>query len=582
MRPTATCVIRKISLTIFQWCVVVTAFLMCFQVYAQTTALFEVKSARKLSAHETQVFDLLNQSNVLLGQGQHDEAFKIANSAVSLAKSTKYRDVHAGALHGLGLVELKRGNDLVAEKLFRQALFLFEIEGNLPGQANLRLELAAFAEKKGLLGDARRLVDSSDKFSESFGYKKGLLNTAVNRLTRSDGNTTAAKDKAEKILELARSENVPAIEGLALRKIGRSALEVGDYVAAQNNFDKALEKAKASFDLEAQAYSLIALAELTSEQNKHAKSLTLLTQAIALADQGKFSDVSAYARLRSADTHGALGNYQLMKSTAQLALGIFAANDQRMGKGSANETLGTAQWALGNRKAAELNYLEAIGFAGSAQSTVNEASARLKLAALLRSVNTNAARNEALMALEMYEQLGLKSRMGSALLELGRVQGATNNFPSAIQLFEQGRAIFASMSDKVGMAEADFNIALCNRLANRPLASEALLNEAILVFRAAGKSGSEVTAQIELANVLMLRGQNNKADLVLKEALVTAKHHNQALLTVDILLSQSRLQEALGDPLNATKLAQSALTMASNNGQMHKVAAAKQRLSDIR
>ncbi len=137
------------------------------------------ESSDNVTAEKREVVELINKSAAAAQDGRIEEGVALAEKALERARAIRYRDVEGFALHNLAQVEVRRGNIPAAERLLRRARLLFEIEGNLVGQANIRIELAEIAANAGRGDEARRLLESSKKLAEASGDKTGLLNVSL-------------------------------------------------------------------------------------------------------------------------------------------------------------------------------------------------------------------------------------------------------------------------------------------------------------------------------------------------------------------------------------------------------------------
>ncbi len=513
---------------------------------AQPRPGFEVKGSRAPTAAEKDVIELMNQSAASLNRGWHEEADTYAQRAVAQARNTGYREITAAALHQQARVELARGRIDQARQILYRALLLFEVEGNLIGQSNVRLEFAELAWNRGLTDEAQRQMETASRFAAAMGDRTGVLNASTLMSQHADGTTHELAAQAEELLIEAQAQNAAAAQALALRQIGHRALETGDLGVAEKSFRSALEVARGAEDLQAQSHALAAQGDLARKRNRHEEALDWYRQALGVAERGRFGGAIGNALVRLSGTYGVLGQYRQMKMHAESALNVFNIEGQLLGQGLAHQALGDAALRLGQGPQAVAHYREAIRLARETGRTVNEADAHLRLAIALRVAQPREARREADQAITLYENKGLKSRAADGVMELGRIQGAANDLAGALRHFADARKRYQLAGDGLGAARAELQMAVAHRMAERGRETLGLLRTAVPVLQQAGDVSNEILGQLERAYVLGPMGDLTQADEALQRAIQLARQANRQAQLADALLGRSRLLEAWG------------------------------------
>ncbi len=524
---------------------VISALLLCVvgvNALAQTKQTFRAQSERVLSADEQQILVLVNETAALLDQGRVEPAANTAQRALDLAKTTRMRDVQAAALHNLARVEGKRGQSDLALRLLRRALLLYEIEGNIGGQGTIRLEMADTLDQLGQAEVARKLADAARNLSAAAGDKLGLLN-ATSFTVRTHRSDAANKDaQIESLLEQAQSQSAPVAEATALRQLGRRAMEVGDLQDAQQFFDRALARASSALNPEAESYSLLALGELSAARHKPLEALGFYQRALAAARKGNDSNAVGNALLKSALLHGSMGNAGRMREEATLAQEAYKIGGQLVGQGLVSEALGDVEWMEGNRERSERLYREAVRLGQTTSRPANEASARLRLASLLRPTAFGAAKLEAERAVELYEKAGMRSGVAQGMYELGRVHGAANDFRTAFQMLRTSRDAFAQINKDDKVAMVDLMLAGGQRHSGNLPEALVAVQRAITGYGKVGMPLEQAKAHQEHAEILAKMNDRQGAEGALQRALLLARQAGRPKSVEAVLQQIDRLK----------------------------------------
>ncbi len=531
---------------------------------AQPKQTFQSKSARVLTPDEEQVLVLINQSAAHRDHGQLDEAASTANRAMELARVTRMRDLEAAAYLNLGLLAKHRGEHTAALKAAQQSVLLCEIEGNLNCQANARGFLGEVYQQLGRVEEAARETEISSKFAAAVGDARGTLNAATNRLMAHGGTQEQQRSRAEALLDRTKEGAAPVDEAVALRQLGRDALEAGDHSKAQKLFDEALARAKTALNPRAEADSLVALGELAAAQRKFPEAQTLLERALVIANKSGNQGAVGNALLRLATVHMMLGENAAMKTKAERALAAYTADGQVLGQGLAHEAVGDAEWFAGRREVAETRYREAIRLAVASGNTNNEAGARLRLATLLRAVDHGAAMSEAEKAAVLYRRIDMKSGIAATLLEQAWIHGAAGDLAATVDKAQKSRELYQQIHRTDKVARADATLAVAWRMREQYGKSDEAANRAINGYRQLSMPREEADALYEYADSLGRQGKLDAADRALERAQAIAERGSVKLSRV--LVSRSMAQNANGNTAAAIKFADEAVATARSAG----------------
>lgn len=501
-------------------------------VLAQTQQTYQaqVQAGRVLSADEQQVLLLVNESAALLDQGRTEPAAVTARRALELAKTTRMRDVEALALHNLARLEFKGGQHELGLRLLRRTLLLYEIEGNLGGQGTIRLEMAEMLNQSGQVEASRAQADIAGKLSAAAGDRLGVLNATSFAVRTHGGDSVTKEAQVESLLSQSQAQGAPLAEATALRQQGRRAMEEGRLQEARQIFDRALARSLTALNPEAESYSLLALGEISAAQYKLPEAQAFYQRALAAARKSKDAGAVGNALLKSALLQGLMDNAALMREQATQAQAAFKADGQLVGQGLASEALGDAEWMDGRRPQAEAFYREAIRAGETTKQPVNEASARLRLASLLRPNAFQAAKTEAERAIELYRAAGTKSGIAQGVFELGRIYGAANDVGKGLEMVQHSRDLFAQINRQDKTAMADLMIAGGQRYAGKLPEALAAVRRAIDGFGKAGMLADQAKAEQEHADILARMGDTQGAEAALQRALLLARQGDRPKL----------------------------------------------------
>jgi tetratricopeptide (TPR) repeat protein len=475
------------------------AYMAFIPVQGQPTNHYQVTGPRQPTEDERQAIELMRESAKERERGQLDAATRMATEALAVARKSGMRDTIAMALLHVGTVAKYRGDLSAALNWTNQALLTCELAGNLVCQANARFMLHEVQAQLGQPLQAQREVQLSQKLAEMTGEAQAMANAQSAQLLY--GSKDEQRQRAEVLVQQAKRAGSSVDSAMGLRKLGRDAMESGDFGNAAKLLEQARLLAQSSQNPHAEADSLVALAELATAQRRFPQTLDLLAQARVSAIRSGQQGALGNVLLRTATAELLVGQFVQARTSAESALTAYRADGQVLGQGAAQEQIGNADWALGRRKEAESRFREAIKMAVLAGDRNNEANARLRLASLLRAVDRAEAGAEAQKALDL--QRALNSRLGIAevLLEQARIRGAGNDFSGALALAREARDILRQLNRPAQMATADYTIAVAHRFRDElPEASDAA-HRAAAAFQRLGMKKQEAEVLTEIAEI---------------------------------------------------------------------------------
>lgn len=313
-----------------------------FSVLAQEPA---ADSLRRLLAHapaDTHRVLLLRDLAWEINETQTDEAARLLQEAISLAKKLKFIKGEASAWNGLGVVEEIKGNYATAQHYYQKALALRRQLGDLG-------EIGASLNNIGVLLEATGHFDSAlvyhrenlaiqEKLRDTVKIARAYFNIAGGYQER--GLYPEAQDalyKARGILEARKDE-----DGVAkvITQLGHIQFELERYPDARVLYEKALQMRKKLSDPVRLAEALTDYGNALSELDSAETAIGYYKQALDLWKQ--LNDLSGQANVFNnlGDAYKYLGNYQIALDYLHQAETIFLELGEVQGLMESYNTMG--------------------------------------------------------------------------------------------------------------------------------------------------------------------------------------------------------------------------------------------------
>ena len=222
-----------------------------------------------------------NDLGVLLHYSLRNKEAKTAlTQALALWQKLGRKDAAARSAHSLGTVLRALGEYQESERIMRQAL---ATQPTIPTDfALLTNALADLLREEGHLEDARN-------FAQMTLQRPGLpwrpvvdAIVTIADLDREVGQFRASLDGWTKVLSESRARNDAALEAVALRGLGETALMMGDRATAEPSFRKSLAYFETVQNKHQTAATISCLAELYLAEGKPAMAEETLRRAIDL------------------------------------------------------------------------------------------------------------------------------------------------------------------------------------------------------------------------------------------------------------------------------------------------------------
>jgi ATP/maltotriose-dependent transcriptional regulator MalT len=248
-------------------------------------------SAGNASAHfqvnDTAAINNQTRQAYLIARKDPDDAIRASHSALSLSRQISYEKGIADASLALGLAYFAKYNPDDSSAFYNhQALRIYKKIDNASGVARSAYCLAYVYSLKGDLGESERYSRMSvDNFSET-GDDRGMLN-ALNtliHLARQKGDSEAALEMTNKVIETARAINDTAFWADALNTLGNIYNSRLVYSKAMESYYEALRLWESKNDTAGLAIAYGSLALMYDYQKEYEKALEFNFKKAAISE----------------------------------------------------------------------------------------------------------------------------------------------------------------------------------------------------------------------------------------------------------------------------------------------------------
>lgn len=269
-------------------------------------------------------------------QDQHQQAELILNKLIALDQKKSMSSIEfANDLNSLGVVHRHQGKTADAERVFKQAISIFEktnakdagdsLPNVLSNLAMLYQDTGKYAEQEEVLKRALSLSQNSPTANvnqtATIIEQLAKLYTVQNRLSEAE----PLLQKSLSLKEKALGQGNPQL-AQSLTELGKLHQSQGDYEQSEKFFKRALalvERERGSDHYEV-ATALINLGDLYRAQNKNGQAIPLYEKAISICETatGKDSCATAHAITKLAEAYMENDKYARAEALFKRALVI--------------------------------------------------------------------------------------------------------------------------------------------------------------------------------------------------------------------------------------------------------------------
>ena len=224
-------------------------------------------------------------SSALAHQGAYEDARTQLKQTLNLARTAQLKQLEAGILSTLGIIDIHMGELCSAQALLEEAVGLCREIGDLEGEGAVVNNLAIVHTRRGDFGQARicykRALDIYREMGELDGESLALANLGI--VARHQGDFSQATRVAGRSLEISRQIGVRWLECGLLNTLGIIQLRQGVYGDAKTYLNQALRLSREIGYQYAESEALASLGLLANQEGKNDEALFLCQEALQLS-----------------------------------------------------------------------------------------------------------------------------------------------------------------------------------------------------------------------------------------------------------------------------------------------------------
>jgi len=230
---------------------------------------------------------LIETGTVFWRKGEYEEARKLLNEGLGLARETGDKLITAMALNNLGNVVSAQGDHAAAQALYEESLALRREIGDRVGISTSLNGLGSVALAQGNYSAAGMVYKESLALMREMGIKWGIMIPLVNLglVALAQGDYPEAQAFSEEGLVLTREMRDKEGIAISLNNLGNVAVAQGDYTAARTLFEETLALKREMGDKGGMAISLINLGLFTYTQDDYSIARELFEESLVLAKE---------------------------------------------------------------------------------------------------------------------------------------------------------------------------------------------------------------------------------------------------------------------------------------------------------
>jgi len=374
-----------------------------------------VEGARVKGDEKTLASLMLSAADALLSIGGHDEALKLYDSAMPLARRLEDPLLMAKAHEGNGDITFHSGNPTNALLMYRRAADLYARGGSLPGQG-------VVARK---MGDV--LIQTGD-------------------------NGQAAK-VLENALRILKSGPNPVEEGNAYRSLGSLAMRQRDHRTALSFLELALARYATAGDKNGEADVRRGFGETALRTGDNERAHEEYSKALALYDTTGYRVGQGYARKGLGDIAFFAGRNDEARGLYEKALQSFTTAGYPLGQADVLRRMGQLNLRGGHIEEARASYEKALPIYGKVREPVGQADVYKGLGDIgYYGRNFSSALELYDKALPYYVHAGEPLGQGNVHRATGDIYFYAGDYAKAMEYYEKALSFYMKANSPMGQA----------------------------------------------------------------------------------------------------------------------------------
>jgi tetratricopeptide (TPR) repeat protein len=339
-------------------------------------------------------------------------------------------------------------------------------------------------------------------------------------LLRRDGPFSDAITRHTAAIQAARQLGDRLSQAGALDDLGDVRLLTGDYPAAAQALEQALDIYRDLGDRLGQANALRHLGDVRQATGDYPAAVQDLEHALAIYwDLGdRLGQATALSYLGA--VRFATGGYSAAAQDKEHALDIYRDLGDRLGQATVLKDLGIVRSTTGDYPAAAQDLEQALTIYRDLGDRLGQAHALNDLGDLRRMTGDYpAAAQDLERALDIYRDLGYRLGQANTLFSLGVVRRLTGGYLAASQDLEHVLGIFRDLGDRGGEVEALNETGTLHRVSGDLAQAQGCHQQALDLARAIASSWDEAHALAGLGRCALAAGHATQAGVLLRQAL---------------------------------------------------------------
>jgi serine/threonine protein kinase len=459
----------------------------------------------------------------------------------------------------LGILYGQQGDVATALDSLNQAESIYQASGNLEGRVEVVFQRGKLFNKRNKLTEARAQLEQALTLAQANDNKSQVIKTLLQlcSLAFDAGETERSTEYAQQAIDLAQKNGMENLSTQGLVDLGQSFLVRGNQAEAERYLTQALASAERAKARRNEARARVAMASLRQQQNRLDEAVQFLEPALAFYQQGGYQSETLSCLALLARTNLQKGDYgaaakeheELLKLAQQL-------NDQSL--------IALAHAERGAALAREEKFVESL-------DELNQAYSIYSTQGIQRSMGFNlVGRAEVLRRLGYLDQAWTLLDQAAAIAdkpggELKRLSIETQLGYAQIELlrgnFAEAKKRAQSVVERAGTEFTDSTIgakgviALAQAYGGSRVAGEQAANEAVALAKELNNPAQLATAELVLAEVLLLANDSRAASDPLSQAQQVFARLEQLESLWRALVLGAQITHNLGDKTNEREYA---------------------------
>lgn len=491
-----------------------------------------------------------------------DKAQEYYQKAIEKDSQSAAAYLRLAILYGVRRQDLKN-----AEDAFNKAQGLYETMSNQEGRAEVFYQRGALVARTNQLPEAKKHLEEALGISMNGRneYQIVKINLQLSALAYAQGDTQRATELATKAIDRAQSSRIQYLATTGLINLGYALMYQGKVDEADKPLRQALEFAERDKSRTSEARATLALGALSRQKGNPDEAIKLIEKALTFYKDAGYPKEASIALIELANAHSDKGEDEIAMQTYQEVLASDLGDLAQLA--SAHLSIGTL---LGFEQEkypqALVNLDESLTIDTQRGSRSHAAYDQMNRGSLLwrlgRYKDATDALNAASAVADQPGQPEASLKSVLALVHLGYSQMALSEgrFPDAKREGQKAIQLAAKQYPDIDI-NGKFSMGLAEALSGAPQAGKLLCEEALAMAKESRLPRLISSAQLALAEVLVLAKDAEGASRAALDAQRLCERFGQQDSEWRALLMAARASQLAGDRSTAQTYASRAQTL---------------------